>query len=79
MDRIKAFHSFKTHVVLGKLYAKLTKKEIELCEQFIIENEKLNQNDFAEKCNRWMMDDRTRPKRHTDMWALVFQTNGAEK
>jgi len=60
------------HPMLGKLIKKISAKERESCEQFLRINEDLNSDNFAHKCNRWMLNE-TRPKNYSAMWAIVSQ------
>ncbi len=68
------FISFCEHPFQRKLLAKLSFSERNLCIAFIVENDKLNKDDFAEKVNRWLLD-KPKPKNFTTMWSLVTQCN----
>lgn len=72
--RIQNFNQMKSHAVLGKLFKKLTKDELKQTENFILENDHLDKNEYAIKCNRWFLDKKA-PKHHSDMWAIVLQAN----
>lgn len=79
-QRIANFRSFKNHLIIGQCFKALSQNEIDLCEQFIMENDHLDKNEFALKVNRWMVDNpKNRPsqKKASAMWALVCQANGA--
>lgn len=77
MNRMEKFHSFKDHVMHGKLMTRLSAKELKQCEDFIRENDALDSNQFAEKTNRWLLD-QPKPKNYSTMWALVLQCNSTE-
>jgi hypothetical protein len=74
MIRLSKFEQMKLHPMHGNLYRKLSEKEREQCRDFIRQNDHLDRDDFAEKANRWMLD-QARPKRYSDMWALVFMVS----
>lgn len=72
--RIQNFNNMKSHPMLGKLFKKLTKSELEQLETFIKENDHLDVNQYAFVCNRWMLD-KPKPRRFTDMWSIALQVN----
>lgn len=78
MNRLDRFHTLRHHVIIGACFRALGKKEIQMCEAFITENEHLSDNDFAHKANRWFLDVPAdqRPSTHkvSAMWALVAQS-----
>ena len=59
----------------SKLLKRLATKDVNLCIEFIKTNDHLSKDDFAIKVNRWYLDEE-KPKRYSDMWALVLQSNG---
>ena len=75
--RILAFRSFATHAWLKKDFAKLSKKELQMCESFIIALGSISHDEFAVAVNRWFLDDPNKPKRHTIMWGLVSTSGSA--
>lgn len=74
MDRLKKFESFKDHSMHGKIYKRLTQAELNRCHEFIMTREGMDKDQFAHELNRWMLHEE-KPKHHTDMWALVMQSN----
>lgn len=72
--RLLKFESFKHHLMHGKIWKKLSKKELELCRQFILDHDHLDQDNFAYYANRWLLD-KEKPRNYSTMWALVFQSN----
>lgn len=74
-DRLNKLYSFKTHPYHGKDLKKLKKEDLELIENFIKENDHLSKDDFAEKANRWGLDQQNRPKNHVILWSFIFQSN----
>lgn len=75
--RLAKFNSFREHLIIGQCFKVLGKKEIAECERFILDNEALDDDQFAEKANRWMLDlpkeQRPPDKKYNAMWALVSQ------
>lgn len=71
LRRLQKFQDLKHDFMLSKVMAKLNKMELELCVKFITDNEELDKNEFCAKANRWYLDDPNKPKRLTDMWAIV--------
>ena len=74
-QRLEKFHSFKTHPYHGKDFKKLTKIDLVIIEDFILKNDSLSKDDFAEKANRWGLDQTNRPKNHVVLWSFIFQSN----
>jgi len=74
MNRRAKFLAMSEHPMFSKLIRRLSKVEYGECLQFIDANDALDANRFAEKVNRWKLD-QPKTKRHSDMWALVMQTN----
>ncbi len=76
--RLVRFHSLKSHLVIGVCFKVLGPKEIQACEAFINESTALDDNEFAHKINRWMLDwpkeKRPSSKKVSAMWALVSQS-----
>jgi len=79
MRRIDIFRSLIKQYFYRSIYKRLNKKEVALCEMFLIENESLNRNEFTLKLNRWFLDEMNKPKRHADMWALLSNVASASK
>lgn len=77
--RLEKFRSLKDHLVIGVCFKHLGKKEIEMCEKFILDNDHLDQHEFAFTANRWMLnvpsDQRPSQKKYSAMWALIIQSN----
>lgn len=72
MLREQKIYKLMEHPMIGSLFKKLTKAELETCKAFLSESEHLNDDDFALKCNRWMLD-QPKPKNYSTMWAIVSQ------
>ena len=72
--RLVKFYDHAQHPMFHKLLERLTKEEFALCVQFIQDNSGLNNDDFNLKVNRWFLDVPNKPKRLSDMWALVLQS-----
>lgn len=79
MNRLENFHALADHPFLGRDYRRLSKEEMSMCVEFIEKCEKLDRNEYALACNRWMLDSPQKPKRHSLMWGLVLQSNGDSK
>jgi phage-related protein len=75
MTRLEAFNSFVECPVNCKILERLSWGERLECVEFIKQNDELDLNMFAEKVNRWYLDQPHKPKHLTDMWALVLQAN----
>ncbi len=75
MTRLEIFNSFYADPMLSRDLRRLLTCEINECINFIAEHNHLDKNAFAEKANRWMLD-QPRPKNYSLMWALVSQANG---
>lgn len=77
-QRMNKFLSLRDHLIIGKAFNVLSPKEIHQCASFIMANEKLDDNQFAEKTNRWMLDvpkdQRPSDKKRSAMWAIVSQS-----
>lgn len=72
MDRMQSLEEMKKHMILGKLFKKLSQKEYALCIEFIKENDHLDKFAFIAKANRWFLD-QPKPTHLSDMWAIVTQ------
>ena len=72
MSRLNNFDNLMEHPMLSKLFKKLTLTEFEMCQNFLLETDHLNDDEFELKVNRWMID-QEKPKHHIDMWAIVSQ------
>jgi hypothetical protein len=73
MSRLQNFEALKEHPMLGTIYKKLSAADIELCRAFLRETESLSRDEYSLKVNRWYLD-KPKPKRLSDMWALVLQS-----
>jgi len=75
-SRLDNFLKLKDHAMIGKDFKKLTALEVGECVHFINENEGLDSNKYAEKANRWKLDQpEARSKNYTIMWSLLIQSN----
>lgn len=64
----------------GKILKRLTVSEQEMCVEFIMKHETLDQDNFILAVNKWFMDVQDRPKNWSHMTDLVAQcisTKGA--
>lgn len=75
--RLTRFEAFSKDAGLSPLYSRLTEKDREACREFIRNHDHLDRNGFAAAVNSWKLGG-VKPKRFTDMWALVLQSNGVE-
>lgn len=78
MTRLERFESFASHPMHGKIMQRLKKEERRLCVEFITQHDHLDSDKFAERVNRWMLD-QPKPKNFPIMWALVLQSNTTER
>lgn len=79
MSRFEQLQKLMICPMNGKLWNKLTPDEKTVLQLFVQTNEDLSFDDYAFKCNRWMIDSNNKPKHATDMWALALQSNTKEK
>ena len=77
--RLIRFESFREHPMHGSLYKRLSKQEIALCREFIMRRSGDSKDAFASAVNCWFLDSKEKPKRLSDMWALVMQSNTGVK
>lgn len=75
MNRSQVFESYSEHVMHHRMFKRLTAAELQLCRDFLRDNESLDRHAFAHKVNRWFLDQPNKPKHLTDMWALLIQAN----
>jgi hypothetical protein len=73
MSRLQNFEALKGHPMLGNIYKKLSNTDLDLCREFLRETETLTREEYCMKVNRWYLD-KPKPKRLSDMWALVLQS-----
>jgi hypothetical protein len=71
MTRLERFQTMPGHLMYKKMMLRLTEDEFDQCVAFIEESEDLGTSEFADKVNRWKLD-QPRTKHHTDMWALLL-------
>lgn len=74
MRRMTKMEALKLHPQLKKLFLKITKDELVLVQEFINDNEKLNDSEFIFKANRWYLDSSNKPKNLTNMWSILIQS-----
>jgi len=70
--RLEKFELLKEHPMIFSLFKKISKREHDLCLEFLKATESLNNDDFALKCNRWYLNEE-KPKNYSTMWAIVSQ------
>lgn len=75
MTRLQRFEGFSKDPGLCKLFKRLSAADRKACVDFIEQHDELDHNGFALAVNRWLLG-QPKPKRFTDMWALVLQSNG---
>jgi hypothetical protein len=73
MDRMNNFIIMLDHPMNCKLIKKLSAKELQMVKDFIDANQHLPSDEYMKRCNRWMIDDKNKPKNHTTMWAIASQ------
>lgn len=72
MTRLEKFKSLKDHAWYYNVYKKLTKEELQIAIKFCVDNEKLNNNDFATKAVRLFLDVKNKPKNWTVIEELLI-------
>lgn len=75
MDRKTALIKLAAHPMIGKIYNKLSEEELSLVTNFVHKHHELSIADFEYKANRWFLDDPNKPKRLSDMWAILVEIN----
>lgn len=73
-----AFEALGGHAWYGRAIASLSRAELQLCRNFIVEHSDLGNDAFVLALNRWMLD-RERPKRWTIMLDLLQAAATAER
>ena len=68
-SRKDIFHSFLAHPHLGKLYKKLSKKEIELCNEILEVNKDQSGSEFNKTANHVFLGKNDKPKN----WLLIAE------
>jgi ferritin-like protein len=76
MTRLEHFRKLADHSWLGRVYSKLKSQEIEMVEQFIVENDHLDKSTFEMKVNRMFLD-KDKPRHWKEMSELLTCTNSA--
>lgn len=71
MSRVSSLLKLPSHPMIGKLFLKLSQKELALVTDFVKKNANLSNDDYMEKANRWYLD-QPKPTHYTDMWAIVI-------
>ncbi len=74
-NRLAKFRSFKDHGWLKRIYKKLSAKDLELAEQFILEKDSLDQNEFEMAVNRMFLDQPSKPPKWTLICELLANSN----
>ena len=74
MTRLERFRALEHHAWFKRIYKKLSKTDILLAEEFLIQNESLSKDDYAMKAVRiWLGKDISeRPKRWTHIEELLI-------
>jgi len=73
MDRMNNLLIMLDHPMNKNLIKKLSAKEFQMVKDFINANQHLSSDEYMSRCNRWMIDDKEKPKNHATMWAIASQ------
>lgn len=75
--RTEAFNKLFDCPVHRSAMNKMSNEELDMCLEFIAQNDHLDVNQFAAKLNMWNVDNNSRPKNASTMWAMVCSANSA--
>lgn len=75
MNRLRNFNQLKNHIMYQKHFKKLSKIDVEFCEEFLAHSSDLNRDDYANKINRLFLDKTDKPKNWTVIWELLSVSN----
>lgn len=73
--RLVTFYSYKEHSWFNKIWLKLSKQEIALCEEFICKNKDLDKTAFEMAVNRMFLEQNQKPKNWTIICELLTCSN----
>ena len=71
IKRFAQLSELKNHPIEKKLFAKLTKVDESYIDLFIFQHRDLSANECAEKVNRLFLEEKNRPKNHSQIWAIL--------
>jgi hypothetical protein len=72
MTRLEKFMMLKTDHFHSKDFKRLSREQVDIMGEFILENDHLNYNEFAEKVNRLgLYYDWAKQKNMTSVWSLL--------
>lgn len=75
--RIEIFHDYKAHPWLSKVYRKLGKGDLEICEKFIFAHDALGKGEFEFAINRMFLDQPIKPRRFPEILEILTCMNSA--
>lgn len=75
MTRIERFQTYATHPMLKKIYNKLSGQDIALANSLLVENAKLDRNDFEQLINRYFLHNNGRSKNNLIIQELLSCAN----
>lgn len=73
-NRAKNFKNLADHPLLGRLFQKLTKSDLEICLQFLEASEQMNDNEYEHNLNRLFLD-----KEKTKNWKIIQELLSCSK
>lgn len=76
-SRIEIFHAYKNHAWLHKVYDRLSKSDIQICEEFIQSHDHLPKGEFEYAINRMFLDKPNKPKNYPMILEMLTCTNSA--
>lgn len=74
MTRLEAFYALKSHAWLGRVYARLTEKELSLAVHFLRERERCSKGEVDQAVQRMFLD-LPKPKHWKEIQELLSCAN----
>lgn len=79
-ERLNRFKELETDPWFSRVWKKLKKSDIQICIDFINENNDLGIEDFEMKMNRFFLDKGDlKPKRHLEIIELIMISNSKSR
>lgn len=78
MNRLEAFQSLEKHPLLGKVFKRLIKEEIDMCDRFIRTSAKRTSDEFEYEANRLFLDV-VKTRHYKEMLELLSCANTISK
>lgn len=76
MTRLEYFHEFKNHPWFGRLYKRLSERDMEIAVDFILKNDHLPIGEFEFAINRMFLD-KEKPKQYKIILELLTCANSS--